>query len=153
MLTVSDRASAGSMTDESGPAVAAILRREGFEVGAAEIVPDDRDRIVAWMRERSGRHDLLVTTGGTGLAVRDVTPEATGEVIERDVPGLAELMRQVGIRSTPLAALSRARAGIHGHSLIVNLPGSLRGATESLEAIAPVLVHATRLLRGVTEHR
>jgi molybdenum cofactor synthesis domain-containing protein len=105
------------------------------------------------MMARCADHDLVVTTGGTGLGPRDRTPEATRGVLDFEVPGLAELMRSAGFAKTPLAALSRSLAGVRGRTLIVNLPGSLKGATESLEAILPILGHASRLLRGETEHR
>src|SRR5205823_3656288 len=124
VLTVSDRASAGAMTDESGPAVAKLLEGAGFEVAAIDIVPDDGARIVAWLKARAQAFDLLFTTGGTGLAPRDVTPEATTSVLDYEVPGLAELMRQKGFEKTPMAMLSRSRAGVRGRALIVNLPGS-----------------------------
>ena len=153
MLTVSDRASAGGLTDESGPAVARLLGEAGFQVGPVAVVPDEVDRIAEFLLARSEDHHLVVTSGGTGLGPRDRTPEATRGLLDYEVPGLAELMRSAGVAKTPLAALSRSLAGVRGHTLIVNLPGSLKGATESLEAILPVLEHATRLLSGETEHR
>jgi len=152
VLTVSDRASAGAMTDESGPAVAKLLEGAGFEVAAIDIVPDDGARIVAWLKARAQAFDLLFTTGGTGLAPRDVTPEATTSVLDYEVPGLAELMRQKGFEKTPMAMLSRSRAGVRGRALIVNLPGSVAGATESLAAVLPLLEHAVKQLRGDTKH-
>ncbi|MDQ6773127.1 MAG: MogA/MoaB family molybdenum cofactor biosynthesis protein [Candidatus Dormibacteraeota bacterium] len=152
VLTVSDRASRAALTDTSGPAVAAMLAEAGFAVAGVDVLPDERAAIADWLRRRSRDHDLVVTTGGTGLAARDVTPEATADVLERDVPGLAELMRQAGLRSTPMAALSRSRAGIRGRALILNLPGSERGATESLAAVVPVLAHAVGLLAGGEPH-
>lgn len=152
MLTVSDRASRGAMADESGPAVRRLLAGAGFDVSEVAVVPDERDRIAAFLVAAARDHELVVTTGGTGLAPRDVTPEATRSVLDYEVPGLAELMRTAGIRKTPLAALSRAVAGVRGRTLVVNLPGSVRGATESLEAILPVLPHAAALLRGDAGH-
>lgn len=153
MLTVSDRASAGRRVDESGPAVAALLAAGGFQVAPVEIVPDERERISgALTRAAEGGYGLVVTTGGTGLGPHDVTPEATADVIDFEVPGLAEAMRSAGLAKTPLAALSRALAGVRGTALIVNLPGSVKGASESLEAVLPALPHAVRLLQGQTEH-
>lgn len=153
MLTVSDRAAAGRMADESGPAVRELLAAAGFEVSRIGVVPDDAKGIAEFLVEGSREHDLVVTTGGTGLGPRDVTPEATRGVVEYEVPGLGELMRSAGFAKTPLAALSRSLAGVRGKTLIVNLPGSVKGASESLEAVLPVLGHAIRLLRGETEHR
>ena len=153
VLTVSDRVSEGRMPDESGPAVAGILGEAGFEVSAVEVVPDERQRIADYLLAGCAGHDLLVTTGGTGLAARDVTPEATRSVIAYEVPGLGELMRAAGLASTPLAALSRSLAGVRERTLILNLPGSVRGAEESLRAVLPALGHAVKLLRGETEHR
>jgi molybdopterin adenylyltransferase len=153
VLTVSDRAAAGRLADESGPAVKGLLADNGFEVGEVSVLPDEVGAIAGFLRGQSQDHDLLVTTGGTGLGPRDRTPEATRTVIEYEVPGLAELMRSAGLAKTPLAALSRSLAGVRGRTLILNLPGSLKGATESLEAVLPVLGHAVQLLRGDTEHR
>jgi len=152
VLTVSDRASAGQLSDESGPAVERLLRGAGFEVGPLAVVPDEVDRIAEFLVARCEDHDLVVTSGGTGLGPRDRTPEATRGLLDYEVPGLAELMRSAGFAKTPLAALSRSLAGVRGRTLIVNLPGSVRGATESLEAILPALGHAVRLLKGETEH-
>lgn len=148
VLTISDSAARGERDDLSGPAVVAELGALGAEIVAAEILPDDRDLIAARLRELSdsGLVDLVITTGGTGFSPRDVTPEATREVIEREAPGLAELMRAESIKITPLAALSRAVCGIRGNALIVNLPGSVRGARENLQAISRLLPHAISLL-------
>ncbi|HXM54783.1 MAG TPA: MogA/MoaB family molybdenum cofactor biosynthesis protein [Candidatus Dormibacteraeota bacterium] len=152
VLTVSDRASVGTMTDESGPAVRRLLAQAGFEVSDVVVVPDERERISEFLVEAAATHDLVVTTGGTGLGPRDVTPQATRPLLDYEVPGLAELMRAEGLRKTPMAALSRSLAGVRGRTLIVNLPGSVRGATESLEAIVPVLRHALGLVAGDTRH-
>jgi molybdenum cofactor synthesis domain-containing protein len=152
VLTVSDRASAGTMTDESGPAVRRILLAAGFEVSDVALVPDERDRIAAFLVAASEDHELVVTTGGTGLTPRDVTPQATRPLLDYEVPGLAEQMRAEGLRKTPMAALSRSVAGVRGRTLILNLPGSVKGATESLEAIVPVLAHAVAQLAGQTRH-
>jgi len=154
VVTASDRSAAGTREDLSGPAVAELLIATGFRV-EREVVPDDRQVLAALLRrlaDEDGQR-LIVVTGGTGLAPRDVTPEATRDVIEREVPGLAEAMRAVGRASTPKAALSRGVCGIRGTTLIVDVPGSVRGATESLEAIIELLPHALDLLEGTTEHR
>src|SRR5438132_6168036 len=143
VVTVSDGVSQGVRDDASGRAVAGVLAGAGFDVGRREVVPDERARIEATLRGLADEGwALVVTTGGTGLGPRDVTPEATRAVIEREAPGLAEEMRAAGRGSTPLAALSRGIAGTRGSTLIVNVPGSERGATESLSAIIPALPHA-----------
>jgi len=152
VLTVSDRASAGTMTDESGPAVQRILAGAGFDVSEVTLVPDERERIAAWVVAASEAHELVVTTGGTGLGPRDVTPQATRPLLDYEVPGLAEQMRAEGLRKTPMAALSRSVAGVRGRTLVLNLPGSVKGATESLEAVVPVLRHAVAQLAGQTSH-
>jgi molybdenum cofactor biosynthesis protein B len=152
VLTVSDRASAGAMPDESGPAVGRILAAAGFAVSEVVVVPDEMDRIAAFVVTAARDHELVVTTGGTGLGPRDVTPQATRPLLDYEVPGLAERMRSEGLRSTPMASLSRSVAGVRGRALVLNLPGSVRGATESLEAIVPVLGHAVGLLSGDGRH-
>ncbi len=148
VLTISDSASRGEREDLSGPAVVTELQSLKAEVVATEILPDERARIAARLRHYAdgGAANLIVTTGGTGLSPRDVTPEATRDVIEREAPGIAELMRAESLKLTPLAALSRAVCGTRGRCLIVNLPGSVRGARENLQAIARILPHGIGLL-------
>jgi molybdopterin adenylyltransferase len=149
VITVSDKGSRGERADTAGPAAAALLRRHAIEVRQTAIVPDERDEIAELLETLSdGGEDLIVTVGGTGLGPRDVTPEATLDVTDRQVPGVAELMREVGRRSTPMASLSRGVVGIRGRTLIINLPGSEKGARESLEAILGLIPHAIELLRG-----
>ncbi len=151
VITVSDGVHAGTREDLSGPAVAEILQRDGYET-VGRVVPDETDEIEAALRELMGEVALIVTTGGTGFSPRDVTPEATRAIIERDAPGLAEAMRSAGRAKTPYADLSRGIAGTAGTTLILNLPGSPKGAKENLEAILGVLSHALDHLRGDTEH-
>jgi molybdopterin adenylyltransferase len=153
VLTVSDGVSVGARQDDSGEVVAGLLAAHGYDVVAREVVPDDQGRIEAALRGLCARARLVVSTGGTGLGPRDVTPEATRRVLDREAPGLVELMLIEGLKSTPLAALSRAVAGARGSSLIVNLPGSPQGARENLTALLPILAHALTVLGGDTEHR
>lgn len=153
VITVSDGVAAGKRDDMSGPALETLLRNAGFDVSGPEVVPDDEDRITdAIVAAVAGGADLVVTTGGTGLGPRDVTPQATTQLIDYEVPGMGELMRRAGAPSTPMAALSRSLAGVRGRALVVNTPGSVKGATESLEAIIPLLGHAIQLLHGDTKH-
>jgi molybdenum cofactor synthesis domain-containing protein len=148
VITISDAGTRGERIDTAGPAVASLLRQKGIEVRHKAIVPDEREEIAELLETLAeGGEDLIVTTGGTGLSPRDVTPEATRDVIEREVPGLAELMRELGRRSTPMAALSRGVVGTRGKTLILNLPGSEKGARESLEAVLDLIPHAVELLR------
>ena len=151
VVTVSDRGAAGEREDASGPSVAARLEGLGFAVERV-VVPDDRTRIEAALVEGAARHALVVTTGGTGLTPRDVTPQATRAVIDFEIPGFAEAMRADGRARTPMAILSRAIAGVRGRTLVVNLPGSPRGALESLAVLEPVLAHALETLAGPFEH-
>jgi molybdopterin adenylyltransferase len=151
VLTVSDGAAAGVRDDESGRSIAERLTSLDFEVGRS-VVADERWAIEAALVEAAGGASLVVTTGGTGLTPRDVTPQATQAVIDYEVPGLAEAIRADGRRSTPFASLSRGVVGVRGRALIVNLPGSPKGALESLEAIVPVLDHALETLAGPLDH-
>jgi molybdenum cofactor biosynthesis protein B len=153
VITVSDGVSAGTRDDLSGPALLDLLKRARFQVSGPEVVPDAEDRISdAIVASVVAGADLVVTTGGTGLGPRDVTPQATSLLIDYEVPGLGELMRRAGESTTPMAALSRGVAGVRGQALILNVPGSVNGATESLEALIPVLGHAIQLLHGDTKH-
>lgn len=154
VLTVSDSAARGTREDLSGPAIVAHCRDRKWTVVAQATVPDDRDIISEQLRTWADEHvaELILTTGGTGVASRDITPEATSDVIERSIPGLPELMRVRGLEQTPFSVLSRAVAGSRSRSLIVNLPGSPRGAVHSFQAIGHLVPHIIDLLRGRTEH-
>ena len=151
VLTVSDGVAGGTRDDLSGAAIRARVIEMGGTVTGA-VVPDEIDRIGAAIRDAAARHQIVITTGGTGLTPRDVTPQATRGVLDLEIPGIAEAMRAAGRASTPLADLSRAIAGIVGRSLVVNLPGSPRGALESLGAIEGVLAHAVETLAGPHDH-
>lgn len=148
VVTVSDRCFRGERADESGPTVRQMLLESGFYVTRLVIVPDERPDIERALIECAEEADLIITTGGTGLSPRDVTPEATEAVCERMVPGIAEAMRAASLRVTPRAMLSRAAAGIRGRCLIVNLPGSVRAARENLAAVVGTLPHGIDMLRG-----
>ena len=151
VLTASDRSAAGTREDASGAALAERLESLGFTV-ERDVVGDDRDAIATRLRDAANRSVLVVTTGGTGLTPRDVTPQATLSVVDYEVPGLAEAMRADGRARTPSAALSRSVVGVLGRTLIVNTPGSPKAALESLDAIVPVLDHALETLAGPFDH-
>jgi molybdenum cofactor synthesis domain-containing protein len=149
ILTLSDRSSRGERPDSSGPTLARLILTENWSVAKQALLPDNESTIRAILTEwaDSGELDVILTTGGTGFAPRDVTPEATRAVIEREAPGLAEAMRAASLKITPHAMLSRIVTGIRKRTLIINLPGSPKGAVENLQVILPVLVHAVQLLQ------
>ena len=150
ILTVSDRSWRGERADLSGPALAAEVAARGWTASETDLVPDERseiERILAEIADH-GRADVILTTGGTGLAPRDVTPEATRAVVARTIPGMPEAMRAASLRATPNAMLSRAEAGVRKTCIIVNLPGSPKGALECFRVIAPALEHAVALVKG-----
>jgi molybdenum cofactor synthesis domain-containing protein len=148
ILTLSDRSSRGERADSSGPALADLIQSQGWSVLKQSLLPDDetsiREMLISWAD--SGELDVILTTGGTGFSPRDVTPEATRAVVEREAPGLAEAMRAASLKVTPHAMLSRIVTGIRGKTLIINLPGSPKGAVENLQVVLPVLPHAVQLL-------
>jgi len=150
ILTVSDRSSRGERLDASGPALVELFRSQDWQVDRQAVVPDEINTIQAVLQNwaDSGEVDVILTTGGTGFAPRDVTPEATRAVVERLTPGLDEAMRAASLRVTPHAMLSRAVSGIRKQTLIINLPGSPKGARENLQVVMPALEHAVKLLRG-----
>jgi molybdopterin adenylyltransferase len=154
VITISDSAFSGTRPDKSGPAVRQRLEQSGWTVVVSDVIPDEVEQIAARLMEvaDSGFVSAIFTTGGTGIAERDVTPEATRAILDCDIPGVGELMRAKGRESTPLAALSRAVAGTRGRVFIVNLPGSPRGAVESLDAILELVPHIVDLLSGRTNH-
>jgi molybdenum cofactor synthesis domain-containing protein len=150
ILTLSDKGARGERTDLSGPALTEWLRSRGVETAAYEMIPDEMelisDKLAEWAD--SGRLDIILTTGGTGVSPRDVTPEATAKILEREIPGLGELMRLRSLSKTPSASLSRAVAGIRGKTLIINLPGSPKGAVENIEAVWDAIPHAVAKIQG-----
>ncbi len=152
VLTISDSSSIGQRKDISGPAIVRELEAAGFKVLHSSVLPDEKDSISARLLECSEVTRLVITTGGTGIAPRDVTPEATLAVIERRIVGIEEKMRIDGVKKTPFAALSRGICGVRGKALLLNLPGSPSAAVESLQAVIGILPHALELLDGKTEH-
>ncbi len=150
ILTLSDKGSRGERVDQSGPALSSWLAERGVQTVHARVIPDEYDQIVEVLTEWADRDlaDLILTTGGTGVSPRDVTPEATAQVCSRMIPGLGELMRLESLKITPMASLSRATAGIRNRSLIINLPGSPKGALENLAAVWPTIGHGVEKIRG-----
>ena len=155
VLTVSDSTFRGTREDRSGPALKERIESLGWSVAETGVVPDDADAISEKLTDWADRTHIPVifTTGGTGAALRDVTPEATRAILDREIPGIPELMRSEGRRSTMFAVLSRGVAGSRGTTLIVNLPGSMRGAVESFDAVSKLVPHVVDLLHGETEHK
>jgi molybdenum cofactor synthesis domain-containing protein len=155
VVTISDSVSRGKREDHSGPAVRKRAEQLGWRVEEAEVVADDRDSIARLLVDLADRRSvsLILTTGGTGITARDVTPEATRTVVDREIPGVGELMRSEGRRFTPRAVLSRGIVGTRGRTLIVNLPGSPKGAVQSLDIVAELAPHIIDLLEGRTEHK
>ena len=152
VLTISDSCSQGQREDRSGPATVEVLRQHGFTVAQHEVVPDDQPAIEQQLILLSDQVNLIVTTGGTGVADRDVTPEATRAVCSKFIDGIPEKMRAAGSEENPLAVLSRGICGVRGRTLILNLPGSPSGAVDSLQAVIEILPHALELLAGKTSH-
>ena len=153
VVTVSDSASRGERTDLSGPATAKLLRQYGFEIMQQKVVPDEQPKIERSLAALSEQVQLIVTTGGTGIAERDVTPEATRAICSRLIEGIPEKMRAAGLEKTPFAVLSRGICGVRGRTLILNLPGSPSGAVESLQSVIKILPHVLDLLAGKTGHQ
>lgn len=150
IITVSDRGSRGEREDRSGPEIDGMIRTMGMAIVGRAIIPDEKEMISQTLREwcEGDKADLILTTGGTGVSPRDVTPDATREVIDREIPGMGEAMRRQSADITPHAMISRALAGIRGRTLIINLPGSPKGARENLSALMPALVHAIEKIKG-----
>ncbi len=151
IITLSDKGSRGERADTAGPAAAEMLKAAGFDVTGIDVLPDEKDLIISKLKELAGSTDLIITTGGTGLAPRDVTPEATRAVIDREVPGIAETMRAAGLKKTNRAMLTRAIAGAIGQTLVINMPGSQKAVKESMAAVIDVLAHAVETLKGSGE--
>jgi len=151
ILTLSDKGSKGERDDASGPAIEKIIQKIDASVVSYEVIPDDKGRIKRKLISLSKKSDLILTTGGTGVSPRDVTPDATREVIDYEIPGIAEAMRMKGLKKTPFAMISRAVAGVRGITLIINLPGSPNAVKENLSVILPILSHTIEKLHGSTE--
>ena len=151
ILTLSDKGSKGERDDASGPAIERIIKKIDASVISYEVIPDDKGRIKRKLISLSKKSDLILTTGGTGVSPRDVTPDATREVIDYEIPGIAEAMRMKGLKKTPFAMISRAVAGVRGKTLIINLPGSPKAVKENLSVILPILSHTIEKLHGSTE--
>jgi molybdenum cofactor biosynthesis protein B len=152
VITVSDRSARGERADTSGPLLAGLLRELDLEVDGPVVVPDEVDALQGALRSAAASYDLVVTTGGTGLSPRDVTPEATAPLLDRQVPGIAEALRQRGADAVPTAVLSRGLVGTIGRTLVVNLPGSSGGVRDGVAVLAPVLAHALAQLAGGGDH-
>ncbi len=152
ILTASDSVAQGRAKDVSGPVLKELVEAEGMQVVQTSILPDEQEQIAAWLRRTADAADVLLTCGGTGLGPRDVMPEATQEVIDYQVPGIAEALRAAGLEYTPYAMLSRAVAGVIANTLVVNLPGSPTAVRQQFEVLRSVLPHAVALLRGDTTH-
>jgi len=148
ILTLSDKGSRGEREDQSGEVIRTMLAGINASITAYEVIPDEQDLITKKLLEFAGKADLVITTGGTGVGPRDVTPEATRAVIEKELPGFAEAMRQEGLKHTPRAMGSRAIAGIYQQTLIINLPGSPKGVAENLAVVIPVIPHTIALIKG-----
>lgn len=148
VLTLSDKGSKGKREDKSGPLIGKIIKKINGKIINYDILPDKKNLIKRKLLSLCNKADLILTTGGTGLSPRDITPEATLEVIKREIPGIAEAMRSKGIKKTPYAMISRAVAGVRGKTLIINLPGSPRAVKENLEVILPALSHAVEKIKG-----
>ncbi len=151
VLTLSDRGSKGEREDLSGPMIKEMLESIGAVVKYSGVLPDEKEMIKEKLIEYSGKVDLILTTGGTGLSPRDVTPEATLDIVDREIPGIAEAMRSEGLKKTPRSMLSRAVAGVKGQTLIINLPGSPKAVKENLEVILDVIPHAVEKIKGDTK--
>jgi molybdopterin adenylyltransferase len=153
VLTVSDKGSRGERVDQSGPALSAWLSERAVQVIRTEVLPDEVDAISSWLADLadSGSVDLILTTGGTGVSPRDVTPEATMKILDREIPGFGEAMRAASLTKTPFAILSRAVVGMRKRTLIVNLPGSPKGAVENIEVVWPAVSHAVKKIQGDPE--